>query len=110
MSEKHMRNKNIDALKGFGIFLVVVGHICTEMQGLVHWIYSFHMPLFFMISGFLDEGKNGDLRIKDYILKKMNSLLYPYIPFSFIFLLGSVASLLPSGKWELLRKHFICVY
>lgn len=56
-----MRVLWIDSLKGFLIFLVVLGHVVQSMidsnmfpsnkDGLVslfEWIYSFHMPLFFL--------------------------------------------------------------
>ncbi len=62
----------IDALKGFGMFLVVMGHVIMwsfNCYGLNFWnlisskslnvclwynvIYSFHMPLLFWLSGFL---------------------------------------------------------
>lgn len=51
----------IDAAKGIGIMLVVIGHFCpngawdiipfTHMS-VTKWIYSFHMPFFYMVSGF----------------------------------------------------------
>jgi fucose 4-O-acetylase-like acetyltransferase len=50
------RNRNIDGLKGFLIVMVIVGHI---LQGKVldnfgrYVIYSFHMPLFVGLSGYL---------------------------------------------------------
>lgn len=44
------RNKQIDALNGIGILLVVMGHYDNQMnsQAWYDWIYSFHMPLFFI--------------------------------------------------------------
>lgn len=36
----------IDIAKGIGIFLMVMGHTSIPKLG-GHWIYSFHMPLFF---------------------------------------------------------------
>ena len=56
----------IDALKGFAIILVVLGHIADGYSNstnvphdfwwsLFNVIYSFHMPLFIVISGFLYE-------------------------------------------------------
>ena len=42
----------VDHLKALGIFLVVAGH-CTLPPAQHRWIYAFHMPLFFLISGFL---------------------------------------------------------
>ena len=51
------RLEYIDILRGFAIFLVVLGHV-LEHAGLkngflFHFIYSFHMPLFICISGFV---------------------------------------------------------
>ena len=40
----------IDALRGIGIFLVVLGHTFWKGHNV---IYAFHMPLFFFISGIL---------------------------------------------------------
>ena len=58
------RNGLIDCAKGMTIILMVVGHACTEGGDLVHWlhdfIYTFHMPFFFISSGYLynaDKGK-----------------------------------------------------
>lgn len=46
------RNVTIDIMKGIGIILMVVGHSgCPSF--LRNFIYTFHMPLFFMISGYL---------------------------------------------------------
>ena len=40
----------LDEVKGLGILLMVIGHAGAPKY-LVHWIYGFHMPLFF---GWLD--------------------------------------------------------
>ena len=46
------RIKWIDLTKGVAIFLMVCGH--TGIPSLIsNWIWSFHMPLFFIISGML---------------------------------------------------------
>jgi fucose 4-O-acetylase-like acetyltransferase len=54
------RDPRADALKGFAILLVVVGHSIQEPYhyGLSHnlvfrFIYSFHMPLFMFVSGYV---------------------------------------------------------
>lgn len=45
-------------VKGIGIILVVVGHLCWD---LTQFIYLFHLPLFFFVSGYLyNEEKYGD--------------------------------------------------
>ena len=73
-----MRLLYIDHLRGFAILLVILGHIyITKAPGNGHYayadiIYSFHMSLFFFISGFLAFRTN---QIKEkgktqYIIKK----------------------------------------
>lgn len=39
----------IDQIKGFGMILVILGHMSVG-QELHQWIYSFHMPLFAFVS------------------------------------------------------------
>jgi fucose 4-O-acetylase-like acetyltransferase len=52
MSETSGRIDWIDHLRGLGIVLVVIGHV-TSSAPLHHWIFLFHMPLFFLLSGYL---------------------------------------------------------
>ena len=65
----------IDYLKAFGIYLMVLGHSPLLSDGLRSIIYSFHMPLFFMISGLLF--KNQDIKV--ILRKSFNSLIIPYL-------------------------------
>ena len=51
-----VRNESIDVIKGTLIFLVIIGHILLgslDNNGLRYFIYSFHMPIFFFLSGYL---------------------------------------------------------
>lgn len=74
----------LDFIKGIGIILVIVGHIpSVEKSPLGLWIYSFHVPLFFIVSGYLIEHMNEKFNI----YKKIKSLLYPYIVFSVLSIL-----------------------
>lgn len=43
----------IDTAKGVTILLVIIGHCAwiKSVPGLDHLIYSFHIPLFFIVSG-----------------------------------------------------------
>lgn len=45
------RIAEIDTARGFGLLLMVLGHILTLDSRVHSWIYSFHMPLFFFLSG-----------------------------------------------------------
>ena len=47
------RNAEIDMFRGLGILLVTLGHT-TGLPGGVHrYVYSFHMPAFFFLPGYL---------------------------------------------------------
>lgn len=74
----------LDWAKVIGIFLVVIGHIPTE-YAYKTYIYAFHMPLFFIISGFLYK----KISFKDEIIKCFRSLLLPYLLYG-VLLLGFV--------------------
>ena len=52
------RNAYADYLKGIGIVLVVMGHCWIIPSDLYKYIYSFHMPLFFMITGYFSSSVN----------------------------------------------------
>lgn len=69
----------LDYIKGFAILLVILGHIYYYDNPIKIFIYSFHMPLFFIISGFLSNNKSLD--IKTTICNKFKSLIIPYIMF-----------------------------
>lgn len=73
------RNNHIDIAKGLGILLVVAGHnwIVTHDGGLAfQMIYSFHMPLFFLLSGvFLSTPQT----LPVFLRAKAESLLKPYV-------------------------------
>ncbi|MDR5790074.1 acyltransferase family protein [Caballeronia sp. LP003] len=58
-----LRNRTIDAARGIGIVLVVLGHAIGLPEWLFRVIYSCHMPLFFFLSGYLFNGKRGPLEV-----------------------------------------------
>lgn len=70
----------IDKAKGIGIILVMLGH-CYLSNDLTFWFFSFHMPLFFLLSGYTFSGKG---KYFDFLKKKMKTLLVPYIFFVII--------------------------
>jgi fucose 4-O-acetylase-like acetyltransferase len=69
-----------DIAKGIGIILVIFGHTLRGVPGLVNFIYSFHVPLFFVISGFFYSPSKND-NTKLFILKKVKTLLIPFFSF-----------------------------
>ena len=81
-----------DLAKGLGIILVVLGHMENISTELRIWISSFHMPLFFIVSGMLMaakgevsvEGASSDLA--KLAIKKAKGILIPYFWFSIIYI------------------------
>ena len=63
------RLQYIDVLKGIAIILVLIGHRSVNECGTV-FIYMFHMPLFFFISGYLD--RMNEIEMKPVLKKKLN--------------------------------------
>lgn len=53
------RSFTIDAIKGYGMLLVIAGHMNYAIIGNTFFslLYSFHMPLFFFLSGYLFKTK-----------------------------------------------------
>ncbi len=49
--EENRRSLVLDIAKGIGILLVVLGHCLQVRAPMQQWIYSFHVPLFFVIAG-----------------------------------------------------------
>ena len=87
---KHL--EYIDGLKGFAIFLVVFAHVIAWSYGdldtfqtnirasWLFWIvYSFHMPLFFVVSGYLAYRSFEHTTPWKMIKKRTIQLLLPYV-------------------------------
>lgn len=79
LAQKNTNNRIawLDQLKGFGIILMVYGH---NFPALEEYIYSFHMPLFFIIAGIFHPKKINIPTIK----KRFRQILLPYFLWSFI--------------------------
>ncbi len=71
------RKTYIDTARGIGIILLVLGHIVTGNTYLFNWIYSFHMPLFFFLSGMVANEKRLN-NFPDYVKRKTKSRIIPY--------------------------------
>lgn len=76
----------LDCLKGIGIILMVFGHLDISQNLLVHWIYAFHMPLFFIVCGVLYSVKSSvdDVSLIAVLKKRLFQLGVPYLTFCLI--------------------------
>ena len=68
----------IDTCKGVAMLLVILGHTMRTNLSLVY-IYGFHMPLFFFLSGLVcDEKKYNWV---SFLKSRFNTLIIPYVAF-----------------------------
>jgi acyltransferase len=70
-----MKQNWVSSLKGFLIILVVLGHLPSPFTKL---IYSFHMPAFFLISGFFI---NPQRNIRPFILNNLKKIFIYFLVF-----------------------------
>ncbi len=94
----------IDVAKGYGIILVVLGHCFNKGTILHNWIFSFHMPLFFLLSGYCFRLEKYTT-VRELLKDKFSSLLVPYIKFWGIGFLFSL--LIPAWRSELSLKGIL---
>ena len=88
------RNQIVDIAKGIGILFVVFGHnpIVLQPKGeLFNVIFSFHMPLFFFLSGIFFKPNKSFV---DTFTNKADSLLKPY--FTTLLFIGIAFALITS--------------
>ncbi|CAN5415518.1 acyltransferase [soil metagenome] len=85
----------VDIAKGLGIILVVFGHCwrgiyeahvltsAATFTAVDDWIYAFHMPLFFVLSGiFIERGVRRPFR--EILANKSATIAYPYLIWTII--------------------------
>ena len=81
---KRNHDSRISAVKALCIILMVVGHSGCPQQ-MSKWIYLFHMPCFFFISGFLMKDKYlTDLWT--FIKHRFKGLWWPFVKWSLVFM------------------------
>ena len=102
-----MRERWIDNTKGILIILVVLGHILPPPYAVLttpaSYIFLFHMPAFFMISGYL--ANPGKRTLTQNIWGKAKRVLGPY--FFYLFLIAGPQLLrtgLKTAKWYFFKK------
>ena len=81
----------LDVLKGIGIVLVAIGHIYSN-RTVFNWLYSFHMPLFFLAAGWVYKEKEILTDIK----RRIQTIVVPYFSFGMLVLL----------YWQMIERRF----
>lgn len=76
----------VDIAKGITILLMVIGHTSIP-EPISKYIWSFHMPFFFFVSGMF-YSPNKYAKFKILLKRRVGTLIIPYIFFSVIVMLG----------------------
>lgn len=83
------RWQEIDIMKSILCILVVFGHSLTQtvrnnvfLDTIFYALYTFHMPVFFMVSGITYMKYEANYKIKDLMRKKFIRLIIPYFSMS----------------------------
>ena len=108
MEETKDRIIYIDMLKGFSMICIVLGHVLNGNYALQCIVSSFHVPIYFIISGLL--WKNSKLKCnKIYIKKVVKNLLIPYFFFSLVNGLFYIIQGANEQYIKNLIKHTLCM-
>jgi fucose 4-O-acetylase-like acetyltransferase len=84
------RIEYVDILKGIGIICVLLGHNLVIQSAeklpevMRYIIYSFHMPLFFFLSGYVFSAKGDAIT---FLKKKIKTIIVPMYIFSLVVIL-----------------------
>lgn len=95
-----MRIETADRLKALCIALMIVGH-CSIAPGPHDFIYLFHIPLFFFVSGFFFKDGYAFARVK----LDVRRLLAPYAVGVLLVLLRYAIDAFRTGSFELLPRY-----
>lgn len=74
----------IDIEKGLAIILMVIGHSALP-QNLSNFIFAFHMPVFFILSGICSNYDKDNFVI--FTKKRLKSIILPFVAYSIIVLI-----------------------
>ena len=98
MSRNMIYEKWVDIAKGIGIIAVVLGHSGNLDLKYLYW---FHMPLFFLLSGYLYKSISNATQLPSIVKKYSLRLLLPY--FSFLVVITAVRYIFrfSSGRLDL---------
>lgn len=97
------RVEYIDVAKGIGILLVVLGHnklTSSDYPLLLQIIYSFHMPLFFLLSGVFFKPDYGFWELAK---RRFRTLLLPFITTLLFLYLGS--GFFSNMSWDIIIRR-----
>ncbi len=99
------KDRAIDILKGIAIIAVIFGHITSPVGS---FIFSWHMPLFFFISGFFIK---TDESIKIFLIKNFKRILIYFFAFAVLgFLVTYFRNIFQGREHESILQGFTGIF
>jgi fucose 4-O-acetylase-like acetyltransferase len=106
------KNLTISVVRGIAIFLVVCGHVIQRtmlphgedffLNPLFKLIYTFHMPVFFFVSGYVMAFSLNRRSIEENFKGRIQTLLVPFIAWSLLAMLSvGLLNVISSGDVSL---------
>lgn len=99
--ENTKRLQFLDVARGFALLLVMIGHCISKDSFLHHFLFTFHVPLFFVIGGYVYRYKKGAYK------KDFWQLAVPYGIVVFVVMISTkIMGGTPyyASVWEVLRS------
>lgn len=106
MSEKRKRIEWIDAARGIGILMVMLGHTYVDAK-YIFWFYAFHMALFFFLSGCTFRLHTD---VRSFLKKKACGLLIPYVFFAVLITAYNWVSAVTHSNTFNLQDTVLCYF
>lgn len=82
MRDRNKRIDYIDLFRAWGILLMIMGHVAFG-GGFDKWIHIFHMPMFFIVSGYFYKKQEFLILLR----KRLKCLILPYFIFGLMHIL-----------------------
>lgn len=81
----------IDSAKGIAILMLLLSHCITGEGYLKIWIFSWHMPIFFIICGLLNQLRNPQgqplYQLKPWLKRRIKQIFVPYFIFGLFYII-----------------------
>lgn len=93
----------LDIAKGLAMLAIVYGHTFCDLTGtctssFYQWIYSWHVPIFAVITGVIYGPRLTSLHLKK-LPSRASAILTPYFTFSILYILGNLCLAGASIEW-----------
>lgn len=98
----------VDIARGIAMIFVMMGHASGIPKSLMSWVYSFHMPLFFFLSGYVFNVEKYH-SFKSLLIDKSRTLLFPMVALSTVLSIWTAIINTNYGISGLI-KHFIGIF